>query len=282
MESNAVRTGEIQPEYFSEKALPCSDHYFTIGRTHRICEDYVVQGAFPTPFIALSDGCSSSENTHIGARILTMSAKNILESTEDWPPDYMDFGGKLIDKARYVVKKLQLDNCVLDATLMLAFLYNDSIQVYVYGDGALLFKDKAGKTGTIEIAFTHNAPYYLSYWHDAERQALYAKHEEKPLAVMNSAHEKAEAEPIAYSTPLRFTFPLEKYKFVGIASDGVTQVIDTVLSARVPLDEVARDLLAFEDLEGKFVKDHTERVLRQYENRRRYPADDLSIGVFAW
>ena len=135
------------------------DHYYTIGKTHVICEDFALQADKPIPFIVLSDGCSSSYQTHIGARILTLTTKYIIENTENWPLNYTQFGQQLIDNAWNVARKMRLSSSVLDATVMLAFLYQNSILVYVYGDGCLLFKDHQNNLGSIEIVFTHNAPY---------------------------------------------------------------------------------------------------------------------------
>ncbi len=146
-----------------------SDYFYTIGVTHKVCEDYAVQGSIPSPFIILSDGCSASPNSDIGARILTMTAKQMFENNTAKPLDYLDFGQQLITTALKVTEELQIPDGVLDATVMLAFLHENNIMVYVYGDGCLLFKDHAGNVGTIEVIFTHNAPYYLTYWFDQER-----------------------------------------------------------------------------------------------------------------
>lgn len=255
------------------------DHYYTIGKTHVVCEDYAAQGEKPVPFIVLSDGCSSSRHTDIGARILALTTRHILENTIDWPLDYASFGQTLIHRAWQITQRMQLDSSsVLDATVMLAFLHKEAIQVYVYGDGCLLFKEQTGKLGYIEIVFSHNAPYYLTYWYDEERGQEYAKYEEKPLFLIDSVN--GQASPISFRTPLSFHFPLEKYSTVAIASDGATHCINTQLGTKIPLSEIAENLLNFNNLEGEFVKNHTKNVLERYAKQSIYPADDLSIGVF--
>ena len=135
------------------------DYYYTIGSTHKVCEDYATQGEIPTPFIVLSDGCSASKNSELGAKILALTTKNIIENATKWPLDYQYFGRQLINKAVNISEEMQLSNEVLDATVMLAFVHQNSIMVYVYGDGCLLFKDNQGNLGTIEISFIHNAPF---------------------------------------------------------------------------------------------------------------------------
>jgi len=252
------------------------DHYYTKGVIHEVCEDYATQGDTPTPFIVLSDGCSSSERSDIGAQILTLTAQQMIK--KKWPLDYLDFGQQLIDTGWKVVENLQLPSNVLDATIMLAFLHQDNIMVYVYGDGCLLFKDHAGNLGTIEIAFTHNAPYFLTYWHDEERRHEYAKAEANPLLIIDSVNGQSEPKP--FNTQLVFAFPLKKFKLVAIASDGATHCVDRHQGLMLPLYDVATHLLAFQDMPDEFVKRHTESALKDYALRGIYPVDDLSIGVF--
>ncbi|BAP54357.1 hypothetical protein THII_0060 [Thioploca ingrica] len=255
------------------------DHYYTMGKTHAICEDFAIQADKPIPFIVLSDGCSSSSQTHIGARILTLTTKYIIENTADWPLNYTSFGQQLIDKAWNVARTMQLSSSVLDATVMLAFLYQDNILVYVYGDGCLLFKDYHNNLSTIEVVFTHNAPYYLTYWYDEERQKEYAKYDPTPLILIDSR--QGQSQPKSFNEELAFCFPLEKFKVVAIASDGATYCVDTRHHRKLPLDEIATQLLNFPNLTDDFVKLHLQNTLAQYAQQGIYPADDLSMGVFA-
>lgn len=255
------------------------DHYYTMGKTHVICEDFAIQADKPIPFIVLSDGCSSSSQTHIGARILTLTTKYIIENTADWPLNYTHFGQQLIDKAWNVARTMRLSSSVLDATVMLAFLYQDNILVYIYGDGCLFFKDHQNNLSTIEVVFTHNAPYYLTYWYDEERQKEYAKYDPTPLILIDSL--QGQSQPKSFNEELAFCFPLEKFKVVAIASDGATYCVDTRHHRKLPLDEIATQLLNFPNLTNDFVKLHLQNTLAQYAQRGIYPADDLSIGVFA-
>lgn len=254
------------------------DYYYTIGVTHQVCEDYATQGEVPTPFMVLSDGCSASENTDVGARILTLATKHIIENATQWPLDYLSFGKLLISNALKIVDQMQHAHSVLDATVMLAFLQEDNIMVYVYGDGCLLFKDHEDNIGTIEIVFTHNAPFYLTYWCNQKRLFEYAKCEENPLLLIDSVN--GQSEPKSFKTQLTFCFPLDKFKMVAIASDGAAQCFDIHQKTKVPLYNIATDFLAFQNLNDKFVKHHTENTLKHYAKQGIYPADDLSIGVF--
>ncbi|MBE9562006.1 MAG: protein phosphatase 2C domain-containing protein [Proteobacteria bacterium] len=255
------------------------DHYYTIGSTHTVCEDYIIQGDIPTPFIVLSDGCSSSNGTDVGSQILALTTKQILETSENWPLDYLEFGQLLIDTTLNVVTKLKLPEEVLDATVMLAFLEQDTIVVYIYGDGCILTKEHTGKINTIEIEFTHNAPYYLTYWNNKERLSEYADYEPNPLLLKDSIHSQSNPKP--FQTQLVFRFPLQKYEYIAIASDGASQCINFHQQHKIPLQQIASDLLEFQDLNNNFVKLNTKKILQRYAQQTIYPVDDLSIGVFA-
>jgi serine/threonine protein phosphatase PrpC len=253
------------------------DHFYTIGATHKVCEDHATQGDTHKPFVVLSDGCSSSHNTKVGAQILTTATKYMIENATTWPLDYIDFGQLLIQNAKKIAKKVQLNTEGLNATVMLAFVQQDNIIVYVYGDGCLLAKDHDGNISTIEIVFTHNAPFYLTYWSDKKRLLNYAAYEPNPLLLIDSV--KGQSEPKPFNTQLVFNFPLEKFNTVAIASDGATECVDTNQLIKVPLYEVATHFLAFEDLTGEFVKRHAKKILDQYVQQGIFPIDDFSIGV---
>jgi len=59
------------------------DSIFTIGKTHRICQDYAHTGNKNGMFYAiLSDGCSSSEHTDLGSRIMVKTAEKYIEEID--------------------------------------------------------------------------------------------------------------------------------------------------------------------------------------------------------
>lgn len=260
------------------------NYFYTMGRTHQICEDFAIQGEIPIPFIVICDGCSASYQSDLGAYILASTSKRIIENSASWPLDYLSFGQKLIVEASQTIETMKATTAMkvtteaLDATVILAFFHQGAIQVYMYGDGALLLKDKSGHVNTIEVAFTHNAPFYLSYWLDKMRQAEYAKHDPNPLLIKDSLN--GQSKPLPFKKALSFSFPLQQFPVVAIASDGVTQCFNLSQSKKLPLASVGHDFLAIKEVTGEFVKRHSQQVLEDYEQRRIFPLDDLSIGMF--
>lgn len=270
------------------------DHYYAIGKTHLICQDYVTQGDSPTPFLVLADGCSSSPDTDVGARILCATVKKIIErylplyqenDTAEWSllPNYQAFGRMVITEARSAAEFLAVPRDALDATVLVAFISNDTVHVYVYGDGCILFKTADGGTGYIDINFTTNMPYYLNYWLDPPRRQSYLERSgsRHTLDVTDSSHDSNSAS-YPFDQPLSFSFSGERYPCVAIASDGMTSFFDARRNQGLPLQDVAQTLLDFKGVQGEFVKRRIPKAVRRYAEAGITPRDDLAIGVFAW
>ncbi|ALG66550.1 protein phosphatase 2C domain-containing protein [Beggiatoa leptomitoformis] len=255
------------------------DSFFTIGKTHTICEDYAIQGDTPYPFLIVCDGCSSSAHSDVGARVLSLVAKALIETQLDNLIDnYQLFGQRLIHNAAAIVHKLAMPLSVLDATTLIALQLAQKIRVYVYGDGVILLKDRQGNVNYIEIEFTHNAPYYLSYWLTPTRQQEYASHDSHPLIINDSrAPQKA---IVPYNKQLIFDFSLTDYQTVAIASDGIGQCYNFADGIRISVADIAEQLLAFKQIEGDFVKRRVKRALEQLAKQGVYAADDLTLAAF--
>jgi hypothetical protein len=134
------------------------DVFSSIGKTHQVCEDYVMKGDKPFPYVILCDGCSSSRNTDVGARILANSMKMAIEKTyirpyiappsHMTPPpfEYYSLGHTTIAIAKTVSNTMEMNDDCLDATVVVGMLVNNVIWVYVYGDGAILYYDAGRDT----------------------------------------------------------------------------------------------------------------------------------------
>jgi hypothetical protein len=150
------------------------DHLLKIGKTHKICEDYIISGYDPVPYIILSDGCSSSKDTDIGARILCLAAKQYLKNYKNriQSINEVEMGHYIIWKADSIMIQFGLDQTALDATLTVAYYNSGTLKIIMFGDGSIVSIDDHDKT--IEtVEYTKNTPYYLSYKLDRERDKIY-------------------------------------------------------------------------------------------------------------
>ena len=99
-----------------------TDTFLKIGDQHKVCEDYIIEGFLPVPFIILADGCSSSRDTEMGARILCHLAKQYLyyRGCDLYELDYHKMGSWVIHNAELTVRHLGLRAECLDATLIVS------------------------------------------------------------------------------------------------------------------------------------------------------------------
>jgi hypothetical protein len=255
------------------------DTFLKIGKQHTICEDYIIAGENPFPYIILADGCSLSEHTDLGARLLCHSVKFLLQNNPiDYLPRYETIADFAIHNVKYIADLLYTDPCCLDATLIVSFLHENCIYVYMYGDGNIITISHKNVVANYKISYKANAPDYLSYRVNKYREQLYKNLKDNERQVIK--YSSVLPEPLNLQDyGGMFTFPLDTYKCVLIASDG----IDTFFhpeNGSLPTKEILDQLVAFKNPNGEFVKRRLKRMVKQYESNRIYHYDDISIGGF--
>ena len=259
------------------------DNHYIMGKAHMYCEDYVLNDVNPLPFIVLCDGCSSSKNTDVGARILANMSRKVLAmyyQEHGEVPEYHSFGNMLIQTAEAVAEAMTVESGALNATVLLAWLERENtVRVYVYGDGCILLKTHDGRNGYVDIDFTTNMPYYLSYWLDDSHQEAYreATRGEDTLRVNNSLQGTHDIH--AHNKMLDFSFSFDDYSMIGIASDGLNQFFDVEGSFKLPINDVIDNLMDFKNIHGEFVKRRLNKALQNYAQNGVAPLDDVAIGM---
>ena len=139
-----------------------TDSAFYIGKTHDICEDFALSNKNG---IVLSDGCSGSDNTDVGSRLLCFNALRLLSTIENQHLLYFEETECLLE-TRPSASLLNLPTTCLDATLLLSAsnkLYTTSC---IYGDGYIIIELKNGNKYIIKSEYTDNYPYYINYIYD--------------------------------------------------------------------------------------------------------------------
>jgi hypothetical protein len=263
-----------------------TDTVFTIGRTHTICEDYVIGGTGPISHIILCDGCSSSRNTDVGARLLAHSMRRVIEqsySSSSYAVAYLEKKQLTIGHAYQVVSGLGLNRDCLDATLITAVRLDREIRVYMYGDGVILYckKDTPDKIRYYKVDFYGNMPYYISYLLSNTNRTEYERIVQEACAGEAITIESDEGtETRRWDSELLFEFDLDEVSLVAISSDGICQFTDIKTGNRLSLNEVAKELLAFKIPAGEFLKRRVKKALEAYGREKIYPTDDVSLGVF--
>jgi hypothetical protein len=266
------------------------DSWYTIGKLHLFCEDYVCLGEQPFPYLILADGCSAAPDSDLGARLLVLNARRLLPrfalgavNEAERTAWHWRLGRRIIRRAARQARDLGLDEGVLDATLLIAWCEGDAVHVHLYGDGCIATRSVAGAVAAIQVEYAENAPYYLSYLLDAERGALYreAIGDEPTGQSVRYLHDGGvtlRQEP--FDAPTVFSFNLTTFPTVAMATDGLCSFMNMDTGERVELLEVARRLLDFPNLNAGFVKRRTHEVLAEYGRKRVVNLDDLGWGAF--
>lgn len=256
------------------------DKMIKIGKTHELCEDAVITGMEPFPYLIVSDGCSSSEETHIGSNILAKSAEYIIkrsifdyEFNKDFPAT---IGLNIVERANNIIKEIPLDKSALDATLLISFIVNEKLYFLCYGDGNVIMKDNG-----IEIYKTYsqkdNMPDYLSYFIDKKRMESY----------LDYAKEKNyKKETLSYSCEIKndaFNYVLEEYdvenlEYFIISTDGIESFFDGKNFKK--LKNIG--LTQFKNLNGLFLKRRLGKIIKENAKNNIFNQDDIGIAGYSF
>ena len=262
------------------------DTFLKIGDQHKICEDYIIQGTDQVPLLILSDGCSSSDNTEMGARILCYLAKQYLFYRAGYlhDLDYYQMGLWVIHNAEMTCRQLGLKIGCLDATLIVSYELDGTVYVYIYGDGAVITKNQIDIVQIDSVAFTNNAPYYLSYLIDEFRDEVYHSNKnEKALEMTCDGIEiSRDIRHLAYDAEVVLKYSTRAYPNIFICSDGIESFIKKDPSQRDVLNphEILPDMMAFKNTRGEFLKRRIKRALKDLDDQGITHYDDLSIGAY--
>lgn len=266
------------------------DAYYTIGKTHLFCQDYVSRGIEPVPYVILADGCSAVPDSDLGARLLVLNARRLLHRFARAATNprqrtilHGQLGERLVRRAARQTRDLGLDTAVLDATLLIAWCYEKTVYVHLYGDGCVAAQRADGSVVAIEIEYTENAPYYLSYRLDPERRALYEAAINDPTTAQRIHYRDQTRVTIRrepFDTPILFNFDLAVFPRVMVATDGLHSFVNIITQERLNSLVVARELLDFHHFDGAFVQHRLGEVLAGYRQKGVLNMDDIGVGAF--
>jgi hypothetical protein len=244
-----------------------SDAYFATGKTHAVCQDYAYASDVDGwPYAVVSDGCSSSPDTDIGARLLArpVMASAFVESS------------KIITAADCARKIIGLNQLCLDATLLLARMNeNGGFSVIIYGDGYVVARDRETQNlGIVKIEYPSGAPPYISYQLDSQRYNAFCDEygfkaittsiiiSDGNISTVEEEHEDMRCYVASYSS---------KNDIVAIFSDGIG-----TFNGISDIDAI-QYLMSFKSMAGKFVQRRMKRFLKDRDSVSHN--DDISMAA---
>jgi len=260
-----------------------TDSAFTIGATHKICQDYAESYQ---KFVLLSDGCSSAKLTDFGSRLLVRAAVPYIKR-DSWH-------ASVISEAKTYCRTLRLPYDCLHATLLAISLHEDKFfRVIHTGDGFVVTRARSGEIRVKEIGSDSGAPYYLYYESDeglAEGyiQTFGSSYNVKLSTILPNGEvidTGCFAYPVSTMVSKKWDYDLEEYDLVAIMSDGVNSFVESVdggtsiQNKRIPSHEIISELLAFKGYKGEFVQRRFNKAFETFCKKGWKNLDDVSIAV---
>ena len=210
--------------------------YYEIGSSHKVCEDYALSGIYKDmAYAIISDGCSASDDTDIGARLLSTIAKGVIKYLRDrnliGTKDFNSiFRELVVRKCLEVKQSLGIPIEAFDATLLISTVYQDKIISLGWGDGYFIFVTKDNVKIIYDIHYSMGAPYYLSYeMSPSKKQAYMDTYGNTILTIKNSIIATNGSVTETTTTPTGGLYSESLYKeahapsinFVILSSDGI-------------------------------------------------------------
>lgn len=252
-----------------------------IGATHSLCQDYVVARS-DGPYVILSDGCSSSPDTDIGARLVVKAAEKV----------FAQLGSDDVERLHQEAARLALGWAgsigiaaqSVDATLMSAHVSGEQLIVACSGDGVILLESQTGTLDVYSISSPSGYPYYPSYAYQAERLSELISNGRTTKEIKHFRGALIEVTTSDSPTEV-FKLNASDYKFAAVASDGINSFFQTKQSTNgkrvenVSLLDVLAEFWSFKNSHGAFVERRLKRFTKDVQANGWQHADDLSIGV---
>jgi Protein phosphatase 2C len=262
------------------------DTFIEIGSQHKVCEDYILSGP---DYVVLADGCSSSKNSEMGARILCYMAQQFLKFHTLELGDEQDFAHSMglwvIHNAEMTARHMGLKKNCLDATLVVGIHAHDQVYVFMYGDGYILVEGIDGFIRLRWSEFSKNMPFYLRYMIDKGDLLLYHNSEiTKTVFHYFSDTSPIESHEVAYDHMSIHAFDVEFHKSISICSDGVASFMDPSVGPNrnklIEVPTIAPEMLGFKTTAGSFLKRRMSKFTKSMQRKGFEHFDDLSMGTF--
>ena len=269
-----------------------TDSYYEIGTSHIVCEDHAIHGEYEgLHYVIGADGCSSSEGVELGSALLCHVAKKqimqlhkssrLFELFCQTKPAARDIATILetaiVQNCLDLKSSLKLGRTAFDATLWIAVSITDLLFVFGWGDGVMILKDKDGTHTTVR-RYDSNAPYYLSYQMDYQRNQDYNNMEFK--GKLNESWELGTEREFTniYDANQSFYYTGRKsmLKSVTICSDGIeTYRKSDAAAGFVKTSDVAVELTDYKNLVGSFVERRMLKLKKVHKEQNIVHLDDV-------
>jgi len=270
------RGGTPWPPHRSKQAFAMNaDAVISIGSTHSVCQDYVIAR---TSYVILSDGCSSSPDTDIGARLLVKALDQRLSNATEIEELHKQAARTALDWTNLIGLPAQ----AVDATLLSIHVSGDDLIVACSGDGVVILESQTGVLDVYAISSPSGYPFYPTYVHQPDRLAELINNDRCTKTIKDF---RSNNETTSDSLTVTFKLRVADYKYAAIASDGINSVFHTQHTTNgkrlepVSLTDVLDEFWSFKNSHGAFVERRLKRFRKDTKPKGWQHTDDLAIGV---
>lgn len=259
-----------------------ADSYFTIGQAHASagdpCQDYAdtrhwarADGSISSAWAGVSDGCSTSGRTDIGARLVVCG-----RSLAD-------------DELRDAAKRLGLGWKDMLATSFSILATRTSVRAKLFGDGVTAFRHAADDIIMSRIEWTGNRPYYPTYKIFAadgcEREFRRIQEKADQAIIEEAWHwngdsftplEPVDGQPTLDQGIAGLTRRMDIPEGGGVAAvftDGICQI------QGVDWKDAVVAAMSYKNFAGRFVARRMMRMLKAMSLGDCYPIDDVACAA---
>lgn len=248
-----------------------------------VCQDHCFYGLSPIPHMILSDGCSSSKNSEIGAMVLSHSVIRLLYQIKEKFENcdyyssvdiYNFINDNILLDAYDIINGFNLSVDSLYATLIVSIVLGGQIHTMMWGDGHIIVVNHDNdiiyhKT----IDFPYNAPYFISYNLPQNKDVHnnYIKNIGGKSITVNN-----ETKLVDIKTKDITTFNLDDIQYLMITSDGIESFRDIDTKIRVSPIKVVNELVNFKLTDGEFVQSRVKKMFKDFQKKNQYNYDDFS------
>jgi len=283
-----------------------SDSIFYIGKSHKVCQDYActfnteisISDNLKSEIVGgmVADGCSSSDDTDFGSRLLCkMACKEFGRSPLSLDLRNIAFSAKNI--ADYI--PYTSDRC-LDSTLLLVYAHGYLCKATICGDGAIARLRKDKMIDVISVEYKSGAPLYLSYLFNIgwAKRYLSAFEYEKVITtytikpngeIIDKAIVKEtnldENDPMDLAFRVNEDFIIDDTECVAVMTDGVNSFYKTkkedtsIVLESIPQEEIIKQVMAVKTYAGQFIQRRINKARKEFDKANWVNSDDFSVAA---
>jgi hypothetical protein len=259
-------------------ALP--DSHFVMGASHRICEDYTLHGKTDNlVWYIVCDGCSSSVNTDVGARLLAhILGKNITEIYNAQNREQTIIG--YAKEVEGMLVNMGLNSQSLMVTLHIGITDGSNMTILSMGDGFDWYY--TGQRLVVMNRNYYNLPYYVGYRLNESDNTHYISEGGGfciPTTIINTdiTREKESHEPVFL---VEYTLPIHDIISFGSCTDGIDSFIVMFADAKnISSYSVVEQLTQIASPTKGFITRRLIRILDGLNKKGLKPNDDIGVGA---